>query len=192
MGAQTMLKPMFTIANQIAYNNKMVLPSNITKVGKTGWYDVKGNAIQKQFVKEHGEKVVGLLADDWIEAIKEGKNEPSSFVISPFSAVQQQIKRMLKQQLPTRIDIERTKINQWVDKSIGTVHTFQGKEAQKVYFVIGTDNTQDGAVNWSCEKPNLLNVAVTRAKKEFYVIGDMQRIQSKPFYETIFKERDVK
>ncbi len=25
MGAQTMLKPMFTIANQIAYNNKMVL-----------------------------------------------------------------------------------------------------------------------------------------------------------------------
>ncbi|MGO4092002.1 AAA domain-containing protein, partial [Staphylococcus aureus] len=120
------------------------------------------------------------------------KNEPSSFVISPFSAVQQQIKRMLKQQLPTRIDIERTKINQWVDKSIGTVHTFQGKEAQKVYFVIGTDNTQDGAVNWSCEKPNLLNVAVTRAKKEFYVIGDMQRIQMKPFYETIFKERNVK
>ncbi|NFW19199.1 ATP-binding domain-containing protein, partial [Staphylococcus aureus] len=94
------------------------------------------------------------------------------------SAVQQQIKRMLKQQLPTRIDIERTKINQWVDKSIGTVHTFQGKEAQKVYFVIGTDNTQDGAVNWSCEKPNLLNVAVTRAKKEFYVIGDMQRTVS--------------
>ncbi|PAI31338.1 hypothetical protein APW54_11560 [Staphylococcus aureus] len=59
-------------------------------------------------------------------------------------------------------------------------------------FVIGTDNTQDGAVNWSCEKPNLLNVAVTRAKKEFYVIGDMQRIQMKPFYETIFKERNVK
>ncbi|WP_370458325.1 hypothetical protein, partial [Staphylococcus aureus] len=35
-------------------------------------------------------------------------------------------------------------------------------------------------------------IAVTRAKKEFYVIGDMQRIQTKPFYETIFKERNVK
>ncbi|WP_434223036.1 hypothetical protein, partial [Staphylococcus aureus] len=31
-------------------------------------------------------------------------------------------------------------------------------------------------------------IAVTRAKKEFYVIGDMQRIQMKPFYETIFKK----
>ncbi len=59
------LKPMFTIANHCY----MVLPSNITKVGKTGWYDVKGNAVQKQFVKEHA-KVVGLLADDWIEAIR--------------------------------------------------------------------------------------------------------------------------
>ena len=46
----------------------------------------------------------------------------------------------------------KSKINKWIDKSIGTVHTFQGKEAQKVYFVVGTDNTQDGAVNWSCEK----------------------------------------
>ena len=82
---------MFTIANQIAYNNKMVLPSNITNVGKTGWYDVKGNSVQKQFVKEHGEKVLELLANDWFEAIKEGKNEPSSFVISPFSAVQNRL-----------------------------------------------------------------------------------------------------
>lgn len=61
-------------------------------------------------MKEHGEKVLELLANDWFEAIKEGKNEPSSFVISPFSAVQKQVKRILKQQLPTRIDIERTKL----------------------------------------------------------------------------------
>ena len=75
-----------------------------------------------------------LLANDWFEAIKEGKNEPSSFCnITIFSSTKQ-VKRILKQQLPTRIDIERTKINQWVDKSIGTVHTFQGKEAQKGVF----------------------------------------------------------
>lgn len=97
----------------------------------------------------------------------------------------------MKSQLSTKINVDREIINKWINKSIGTVHTFQGKEAQKVYFVVGTDNTQDGAVNWSCEKPNLLNVAVTRAKKEFYVIGDLQRIQSKPFYEIIYKEKNT-
>lgn len=185
------LKPMFTVANQIAYNNKMVLPNDIKQIGKIGWHNVSGTSVQKQYVKEHGEKVFELLVNDWNEALKANQIEPSSFVISPFSAVQQQIKRIVKSQLPNKINVERDKINSWVNKSIGTVHTFQGKEAHKVYFVVGTDNTQDGAVNWSCEKPNLLNVAVTRAKKEFYVIGDLRRIQTKPFYEIIFKEKNV-
>ena len=52
--------------------------------------------------------------------------------------------------------MDKETVNKWANKSIGTVHTFQGK-AQKVYFVVGTDKTQEGAVNWSCEKPNLLN-----------------------------------
>lgn len=182
------LNPMFTIANQIAYDNKMVLPSNIKKEGKAGWYHVTGKASSKQYVKEHGEKVTELLANDWREALKEGKNETSSFVISPFSAVQMRVKSLVKQKLPEMLDMDKETVNKWANKSIGTVHTFQGKEAQKVYFVVGTDKTQEGAVNWSCEKPNLLNVAVTRAKKEFYVIGDMPRIQSKPFYEIIYKE----
>ncbi|MEJ7534097.1 DEAD/DEAH box helicase [Staphylococcus hominis] len=182
------LNPMFTIANQIAYDNKMVLPSNIKKEGKVGWYHVVGKASSKQYVKVHGEKIIELLVNDWREALNKGENEPSSFVISPFSAVQMRIKSLVKQKLPKMLDMDKRMINKWADKSIGTVHTFQGKEAQKVYFVVGTDKTQEGALNWSCEKPNLLNVAVTRAKKEFYVIGDMQRIQSKPFYEIIYKE----
>lgn len=182
------LNPMFTIANQIAYDNKMVLPSNIKKEGKVGWYHVVGKASSKQYVKAHGEKIIELLVNDWREALNKGENEPSSFVISPFSTVQMRIKSLVKQKLPKMLDMDKRMINKWADKSIGTVHTFQGKEAQKVYFVVGTDKTQEGALNWSCEKPNLLNVAVTRAKKEFYVIGDMQRIHSKPFYEIIYKE----
>ncbi|PHK50110.1 DEAD/DEAH box helicase [Staphylococcus edaphicus] len=185
------LNPMFTVANQIAYNNKMVLPSNVEEIGRIGWHNVIGTSTQKQYVKEHGEKLLELVVNDWNKAIKANQIEPNSFVISPFSAVQQQIRRLVKSQLPTKINVERERINNWVNKSIGTVHTFQGKEAHKVYFVVGTDNTQDGAVNWSCEKPNLLNVAVTRAKKEFYVIGDLRRIQTKPFYEIINKEKNV-
>ena len=181
------LDPMFTIANQIAYNNKMVFSNNKKEDGKAGWKDIKGTASSRQYVKEQGEEVVDLLIIDWNEAIKNGKQEPSVFVISPFLEVQVKINSLAKRNLKNRFKEDTERIDKWVNKSIGTVHKFQGKEAEKVYFVVGTDDTQNGAVNWSCEKPNLINVAVTRAKKEFYIIGDQERIKSKPYYSTIYE-----
>lgn len=185
------LKPMFTIANQIAYDNKMVLPETITNIGKTGWYDIKGNSVQRQFVKEQGDKVIALLKNDWKQAIENGEHEPSVYVISPFTEVKKQIQLLARKELLHTVSDDSKKVSDWIKNSIGTVHTFQGKEAKKVYFVIGTDNNQDGAVNWSCAKPNLLNVAVTRAKKEFYVIGDKDRIKSKPYYNVINLESNT-
>lgn len=184
------LNPMFTIASEIAYNNKMVQSS--TKKGKVGWLDIKGTATSRQYVKEHGERVMELLINDWKEAVENGKNEPSVFVISPFTEVQARIKSLTRSKLYRIYKNDKEKIKDWVDNSIGTVHTFQGKEADKVYFVVGTDDTQNGAVSWSCEKPNLLNVAVTRAKKEFYIIGDQDRIKSRPYYSTINENLNVK
>ena len=55
---------------------------------------------------------------------------------------------------------------------VGTVHTFQGKENKIVYFVLGADNMSKGAARWAVSEPNILNVAVTRAKEEFYIIGN--------------------
>lgn len=184
------LDPMFTIANQIAYNNKMV-QGNTGNIGKTGWLDIKGAATSRQYVKEHGERVVDLLINDWKEAVERGEYEPSVFVISPFTEVQSRIKSLTRSKLYSIYDNDKEKVRKWVNKSIGTVHTFQGKEANKVYFVVGTDDTQNGAVNWSCEKPNLLNVAVTRAKKEFYILGDQDRIKSRPYYSTINENLNV-
>ena len=57
-------------------------------------------------------------------------------------------------------------------KRIGTVHTFQGKEANEVIFLLGCDESDGakGTVNWVND--NIVNVAVTRAKYRLYVIGD--------------------
>lgn len=44
---------------------------------------------------------------------------------------------------------------------IGTVHTFQGKQASAVFFVLDEDRMTLGSVEWASRKPNLLNVAVT-------------------------------
>ena len=49
---------------------------------------------------------------------------------------------------------------------VGTIHTVQGREAEAVIFVLGAPNAdQTGARAWAGKEPNLLNVAVTRAKE---------------------------
>jgi superfamily I DNA and/or RNA helicase len=55
-------------------------------------------------------------------------------------------------------------MGEWLKSHIGTVHTFQGKEAKGVILCLGLDETTKGAANWASQKPNLLNIAITRAK----------------------------
>ncbi len=54
----------------------------------------------------------------------------------------------------------------------GTIHTFQGKEAEVVFLVLGTLPENVRARDWVAGSPNMLNVAVTRAKARLYVIGN--------------------
>ncbi|MCY8972169.1 AAA domain-containing protein [Bacillus atrophaeus] len=177
------LDPMFTISNQIAYDNKMVLA--IKKQGKSGWFDCKGLATNKQFVKEQADLVAEEIYRQW----KSISNPPNIYVITPFTAVKDGLKKTIKQRLE-EMGIPKKMVNDWTRSSIGTIHTFQGKEADIVYFVVGTDQNSDGAANWSCSKPNLINVAVTRAKKEFYIVGDYHRLSKKQYYKSIAENVD--
>lgn len=180
------LNPMFTIANDMAYNNNMVLADNVKKTGKGAWIDCKGKAVNRQYVKEQGILAAERIAEQWTI----GKTPPDIFVITPFTAVKNGVKGAISKKLEA-MGVPKIDRDEWLKKSIGTVHTFQGKEADIVYFVAGTDKDSDGAANWSCSKPNLLNVAVTRAKKEFYIIGDYERISKKQNYEIIAGQLEV-
>lgn len=151
-----------------------------------------------------------------IASFEEGEFScPSIYVITPFSAVKKELQDDIKKELFAEIvqrlntfisvkghDEEATKLGAtfreeakqfkkcyetWLDENIGTVHTFQGKEATIVYFVTGTDRSKLAAAEWACKEPNLLNVAATRAKEEFYMIGDQELLEPFPNYQKMIK-----
>jgi tRNA A37 threonylcarbamoyladenosine biosynthesis protein TsaE len=172
--------PMFSIANTIAYDNQMVLASNKKKEPGIGhWYHCTGKVKQAQYVEEQGKFVVNKIKEMYLDK----KDLPKIYVITPFTIIAREIKNELKKELKQYVNEKELFI--WINHSVGTVHTFQGKEADTVFFVTGTDENTDAAANWSCSKPNLLNVAVTRAKEEFYVVGDFKRLSQKKHYSII-------
>ena len=160
------LDPMFSISNAISYDGLMVLASN--EKGKADLYHVPGTASDK-YVEEQGEFLLKKIA----ELAKKDKNilNPAEkdvvYVITPFTNVARQLAKKLEKIKFTRRDATGKPTN------VGTVHTFQGKEAKIVFFVLGADKGSNGAARWAVQEPNILNVAATRAKEEFYIIGDL-------------------
>ncbi|MGM0940262.1 MAG: AAA domain-containing protein [Bacillota bacterium] len=154
--------PMFTISNETSYDGLMVQgKSEDESQGKSQWYDSAGKANDK-FVKEQADLLKSLID----KRLQEDPNLADEiYVISPFRNVAYKLARVLD-------EINFTKRENEKITNIGTVHTFQGKEARIVYFVLGADSNSSGAARWAVSDPNMMNVAATRAKEEFYVIGD--------------------
>lgn len=160
--------PMFNISNEISYGGNMVQGNKSD--GKAQWYDVGGSADNK-YVKEQGDLLVQKIRElsEHNEDILDKSKKDQVYVISPFKNVAYNLSRKLKADLDfTRYDSKFSPTN------VGTVHTFQGKEAPIVFLVLGADEKSKGAANWAMgsENPNIMNVSATRAKKEFYIIGD--------------------
>ena len=171
------INPMFTISNSIAYDNSMFLsthePKELPLKFKTEFIHVKGHVDNRHFTKEQATIVGNIL----VEEINASKKLPDVYVITPFKEISQELRKFLKESIPYQyegknINESKTAFSKWINSRVGTIHTFQGKQADGVILCLGLDERTKGAATWASQKPNILNVALTRAKYKFIAVGD--------------------
>ena len=150
--------PMFNVANETTYDGAMVWGKGKNKnslVKATScWIDIKTSVWNG-----NGSEAELAAADQIYESLKTliGVNASEHVkIITPFTDVVKQSAVLQKQ---GKIQIRAN-----------TIHTMQGQEAKVVIFILG--GASAGARAWASAKPNLLNVALTRAKEYIYIVGD--------------------
>lgn len=174
------IEPMYSISNKLSYDNTMKLQIPLpTKeqeenfiFDKSYWINVSGteNGSKDHFVKEQGEIVLKILSHKF-----QKEKVPKLYIITPFTSVKTGMIKMLKESEL----FKNENVKNWVENNnIGTVHTFQGKGTDEVIFLLGCDKNSISAANWV--NKNLVNVAATRAKYRFYIIGDENVWMCKP------------
>lgn len=107
---------------------------------------------------------------DATEALRRWRRTRKQFRITPFRLCMNQLRGRLR---PVIDGVPAgPPAWPWVNDGVGTIHTFQGREADTVVLVLGAPGPEArGARAWAGGTPNLLNVAVSRAKRRLYVIG---------------------
>lgn len=165
------IEPMFSIANQIAYDNKMIIATGIPENSpKSFWHHIESSDVENHYNKAQGVAILNFLKENYKDNLS-----PEVFIISPFKNVVTSLQNFLN-------NYDKN----WIKDNIGTVHTFQGKECKTVILCLGlaSDGSQNGARDWASSKPNLLNVAVTRAKHQLIIVGDINMWKDVPYFKT--------
>jgi hypothetical protein len=166
-------RPMFDISNGIAYNGLMVFgtPEREPFYGRDAWYDVRSSGADGYWIGAEGDALQEVL-----RGLRDGGIAAAEIrVLSPFRQVASEAAKKHQSVFPEVTDEDRKR---WV----GTVHTMQGKEADVVILILGGNPSQPGARRFAIEAPNLLNVAVSRAKRRLYVIGNYKTWGSERYF----------
>ncbi|MDD2972887.1 MAG: AAA domain-containing protein [Lachnospiraceae bacterium] len=179
------IEPMFSISNLISYDNRMF---NKTKdkeiyleetqpfmIKKSGWINVKGEekGNGNHFVENQAVKVCEMLEEGLVIYPNLFEKDNAIYIITPFKLVASEMKSYVCQYFVQR-GYSKGMLLEWTKKCVGTVHTFQGKDANEVLFVLGCSSERVGTMRWVVKKANILNVACTRAKYRIGFVGNIE------------------
>ena len=183
--------PMFDISNEIAYANLMVQAkkpeATFPTLGPSRWHDVVGLSGPDKWCADEARKLIDLMT-----ALRSEGVPPDMYVVTPFVIVQDNLRETLRKSgiLEGWVDSanrpQPLSPYRWVHEHVGTVHTVQGRETDIVFLVLGAQGaSQHGARAWAGGRPNLVNVAVTRAKLSLHVIGNRSLWKNAGFFRSL-------
>lgn len=175
--------PMFTLSNEIAYNGLMIsavhrghprekpdifLPDRPDgePIVESYWVDRPATEGQNHVQPKELEAFISALE----HLNSQGVSDENIIAISPFRAVADKLRDLTKNR---------------PDLLAGTIHVAQGREADVVILVLGGAADRAGAKQWATQSPNLFNVAVSRARRRLYVIGDYARWAEFPYADQV-------
>jgi superfamily I DNA and/or RNA helicase len=169
-------RPMFDISNEIAYDGMMVeatdpalaetFTTSYPTLLQSKWIDIRSETSLGHWIPAEGDEVDRILVHlDEIEF-----DFSQVMAIAPFRDVARPLKERARAYSGLRA---------------GTIHTAQGKEANIVILVLGSDPAREGARAWAASRPNLLNVAVSRAKRRLYVVGDREAWMRQRYFDAL-------
>jgi superfamily I DNA and/or RNA helicase len=130
------------------------------------WLDVASTQSDGHWIPAEGDRLSTIL--DYLGSQHQDFSEV--FVLTPFREVARHLFALGRR---------------YPGVTTGTVHTAQGREADIVILVLGGDLGRPKAKQWAANPPNLLNVAISRAKRRLYVIGDRAAWSQQPHFDVL-------
>lgn len=158
-------------SNRMFYEKKLGITLNVKTTGTKKllqkgiiWEDVVG--VQKSKILNINDAEVKRCISLAIE-LSNKYPDITIGIISPFKDQVKEINKNIPSSIKNRIEVN-------------TVHAFQGDERDVIiYSLVVTDNSPTSKIRWIDRSvPNLVNVAVTRAKTAVYVVGNKKYVKT--------------
>ncbi len=150
-------KPIIEFNNKKYYNKRLKINSASESVNPLIFVDIENNTTT--------DKNTSPSETEMIVQYAKANKDKSIGIITPFTNQQDYISNALKAE-------------SLVNVTCGTVHAFQGDEKDVIIFSLAiTDKTHSKTYEWLKNNRELVNVAVSRAKKQLIVLSSTKELE---------------